>query len=111
MFSCENYGLIGAHYTHMRMKKNKVVSSQILSLTTLYYQQHKQQRHLPLFNSYIFPKPYPLQMGIKAMDEHLGDMSKLTGSSYSTWKSKLRDMLACKDLWLPVQFGDEKPKF
>ena len=43
------------------------------------------------------------------MDDSLGGMFKLTGSNYSVWKSKMRDMLVVKDLWLPVQFGDEKP--
>ena len=43
------------------------------------------------------------------IDESLGGMFKLTGSNYSLWKSKMRDMLVVKDLWLPVQFGDEKP--
>ena len=43
------------------------------------------------------------------MDDSLGGMFKLTGSNYSAWKSKMRDMLVVKDLWLPVQFGDEKP--
>ena len=43
------------------------------------------------------------------MDDSLDGMFKLTGSNYSMWKSKMRDMLVVKDLWLPVQFGDEKP--
>ena len=43
------------------------------------------------------------------MNEHLKGMFKLTGSNYSVWKSKMRDMLVCRDLWLPVQFGDGKP--
>ena len=41
------------------------------------------------------------------MDDSLGGMFKLTGSNYSVWKSKMRDMLVVKDLWLPVQFGDK----
>ena len=41
------------------------------------------------------------------MDDSLGGMFKLTSSNYSVWKSKMRDMLVVKDLWLPVQFGDE----
>ena len=36
------------------------------------------------------------------MDDSLGGMFKLTGSNYSVWKSKMRDMLVVKDLWLPV---------
>ena len=40
------------------------------------------------------------------MDDSLGGMFKLTDSNYSVWKSKMRDMLVAKDLWLPVQFGD-----
>ena len=44
------------------------------------------------------------------MDDSLGGMFKLTGSNYSVWKSKMRDMLVVKDLWLSVQFGDEKPE-
>ena len=43
------------------------------------------------------------------MDDSLGGMLKLTGSNYSVWKSKMRDMLVVKDLWLPVQFGDKRP--
>ena len=43
------------------------------------------------------------------MDDSLGGMFKLTGSNYSVWKSKMRDMLVVKDLWLPVQFGDKRP--
>ena len=39
------------------------------------------------------------------MDDLLGAMFKLTGSNYPVWKSKMRDMLVVKDLWLPVQFG------
>ena len=36
-------------------------------------------------------------------------MFKLTSSNYSMWTSKMRDMLVCKDLWLLVQFGKNKP--
>ena len=36
------------------------------------------------------------------MDDSLGCMFKLTGSNYSVWKSKMRDMLVVKDLWLSV---------
>ena len=36
-------------------------------------------------------------------------MFKLTGSNYPVWKSTMRDMLVCKDLWLLVQFGDKRP--
>ena len=43
------------------------------------------------------------------MDDSLGGMFKLTGSNYSVWKSKMRDMLVVNDLWLPVQFGDKRP--
>ena len=43
------------------------------------------------------------------MEESFSDMFKLTSSNYSVWKSKMRDMLVCKDLWLPVQFGKSKP--
>ena len=36
-------------------------------------------------------------------------MFKLTGSNYSVWKSKMRDMImVTKDLWLWVQFGDAR---
>ena len=44
------------------------------------------------------------------MDESLGGMLKLTRPNYSVWKSKMRDMLLCKDLWLPVQCGIDKPE-
>ena len=40
------------------------------------------------------------------MEDPFGGMFKLTVSNYSVWKSKMRDMLVVKDLWLPVQFGD-----
>ena len=43
------------------------------------------------------------------MDDSLGGMFKLTGSSFPVWKSKMRDMLVVKDLWLPLQFGDGQP--
>ena len=36
-------------------------------------------------------------------------MFKLTRSNYLVWKSKMRDMLVVKDLWLPVQFGEKRP--
>ena len=43
------------------------------------------------------------------MEDPLGGMFKLTSSNYSLWKSKMRGMLAVKDLWLSVQFRDERP--
>ena len=43
------------------------------------------------------------------MDESLGGMLKLTGPNYSVWKSKMRDMLICKDLWLLVQYDNANP--
>ena len=39
------------------------------------------------------------------MDDLLGGMFKLTGPNYSVWKSKMRDMVVVKDLYLLVQFG------
>ena len=42
------------------------------------------------------------------MDESFGGMFKLTGSNYSVWKLNVRGMLECKDLWLPVQYDNEK---
>ena len=36
-------------------------------------------------------------------------MFKITGSNYLVWMSKMRDMLVCNDLWLPVQFGKSMP--
>ena len=44
------------------------------------------------------------------MDESLGGMIKLTGSNYSIWRSKMRDMLVCKDMYLPVLHGQSKPE-
>ena len=44
------------------------------------------------------------------MDESLGGMIKLTRPNYSIWKSKMRDMLMCKDMWLPVRHGTSKPE-
>ena len=32
----------------------------------------------------------------------------LIGSNYLVWKSMIRDMLVCKDLWLPVPFRDKR---
>ena len=55
---------------------------------------------------------YSTQTGIRAnkkMEESFGSMFKLTGSNYPVWKSKMRDMLVVKDLWLPVQFGNKRP--
>ena len=43
------------------------------------------------------------------MEDPFGGMFKITGSNYSVWKSKMRDMLVVKDLWLSVQFGDGRP--
>ena len=43
------------------------------------------------------------------MEESLGGTFKLIGSKYSIGKSKMKDMLLCKDLWLLVQFGKSKP--
>ena len=46
------------------------------------------------------------------MEDSFGGMFKSTGSNYSVWKSvwksKMRDMLVCKDLWLSVQFRDKR---
>ena len=41
------------------------------------------------------------------MEDPFSGMFKLTGSNYSVWKSKMRDMLVVKDLWLHV--GDGRP--
>ena len=38
------------------------------------------------------------------MEDWFGEMFKLIGSNYSVWKSKIRDMLVCKDFWLPVLY-------
>ena len=43
------------------------------------------------------------------MENSFGGMFNLTGSNYSVWMSKMRDMLVCKDLWLPTEFGKNKP--
>ena len=43
------------------------------------------------------------------MEDTFGGMFKLTGSNYSIGKSKMRDMLVIKDLWLPMQSGDGRP--
>ena len=43
------------------------------------------------------------------MEYPFGGMFNLTGSNYSLWKSKMRDRLVIKDLWLHVQFGDGRP--
>ena len=44
------------------------------------------------------------------MDESLSETIKLTGSNYPMWKSKMRDKLICKDLWLPVLHGTREPE-
>ena len=43
------------------------------------------------------------------MEDMFGGMFKLTGSNYSMWKSKMRDMFVVKDLWMSVQFRDGRP--
>ena len=43
------------------------------------------------------------------MDDSFGGMFKIIGSNYSIWKSKMRDMLVCKDLRLPLQYDKRKP--
>ena len=43
------------------------------------------------------------------MEDSFGGMFKLTGSNYQVLKSKMRDMLVVKDLWLSVQFEDARP--
>ena len=50
----------------------------------------------------ILSKWYQSKVWWKDMDDSLGGMFKLTGSNYSVWKSKMRDMVVVKDLWLPV---------
>ena len=42
------------------------------------------------------------------MEDSFGGMFKLIDSKYSVWKSKMRNMLVRKDLWLPLQFGAGK---
>ena len=42
------------------------------------------------------------------MDHSFGGMFKVTGFNYFVWKSKMRDMLVCKDLWLAVQYDKGK---
>ena len=47
----------------------------------------------------------------KEYTEYLSNgIFKLTGSNYLVWKSKMRDMLVVKDLWLRVVFGDGRPE-
>ena len=43
------------------------------------------------------------------MDESLSGMFKMTGPNNLVGKSKMRDMLVCKVLWLLVKYGKEKP--
>ena len=43
------------------------------------------------------------------MKDSFGGMFQFTSSNYSVWKSKMRDMLVCKDLWLSLQFRDKRP--
>ena len=43
------------------------------------------------------------------MEDSFGGMFKLTNVNYSVWKSKMRDVLVCKDLWLSVQYDKTKP--
>ncbi|KAG6400326.1 hypothetical protein SASPL_137152 [Salvia splendens] len=40
----------------------------------------------------------------------LGGMFKLSGSNYSIWKPSMLDLLYCKDLYLPLQGDEAKPK-
>ena len=50
-----------------------------------------------------------LTSGIRAMEDPFGGIFKLAGSNYSMWKSEMRDMLMCEDMWLPVQFRGKRP--
>ena len=45
----------------------------------------------------------------KKMEDLFEGMFKVTGSNYSVWKSKMRDMLVVKDIWLSVLFRDGRP--
>ena len=38
----------------------------------------------------------------QSMEDSFGGMFMITDSHYPVWKSKMRDMLVVKDLWLPV---------
>ena len=42
------------------------------------------------------------------MEDSFGGIFKLIGSNYSVWKSKMRDMLVCKALWLSMQYNKGK---
>ena len=41
------------------------------------------------------------------MEDPFGGMFKITGSNYSIWKSKMRDILVVKDPWMPVSLGGD----
>ena len=42
-------------------------------------------------------------------DDYAGMMIKLTSSNYSIWKSRMEDLLYCRDLFDPVKLGSAKP--
>ena len=45
----------------------------------------------------------------KKMEDSFGGMFKFIDHNYPMWKLRMRDMLVCKDLWLPLQFGNKRP--
>ena len=43
------------------------------------------------------------------MEDFAGTMIKLSASNYSIWKSKMEDLLYCRDLFDPIKLGAAKP--
>ncbi|PKI40027.1 hypothetical protein CRG98_039597 [Punica granatum] len=45
------------------------------------------------------------------MEESTGSMFKLNATKYSIWKSRMEDLLFCRDLYDPIEGDSTKPKY
>ena len=45
----------------------------------------------------------------KSMEGNVGRMSSFNGSNWVTWKTKMEDLLFCKDLYGPIEGDCGKP--
>ena len=43
------------------------------------------------------------------VESNSGPMIKLTATNYSLWKSMMKDLLNCKDLYDPIEGDNAKP--
>ena len=80
----------------------------ILYFYTFYYYLDLYVSHLDVLTGkcWLHIPQYSQETSIRAMDENLRGMFKLTRSNYSVSKSKMSDMQVCRDLRLSVQFED-----